>query len=131
MNHVKAHHLNKSNSNKEKGVCKCRCNIHLLMWCVCVCADRQRPWLLRQMEIDTHFLWRLNVLDYSLLLAHQPLHHDERHQSLSLATLIMRTKKSVSLRCFLHTSLQGFSTFCDPAFVVCQYTVLVSPSCHR
>ncbi|XP_037607874.1 phosphatidylinositol 4-phosphate 5-kinase-like protein 1 [Sebastes umbrosus] len=61
-----------------------------------ITLDRQRPWLLRQMEIDTHFLRRLNVLDYSLLLAHQPLHHDERHQSLSLATLIMRTKKSVN-----------------------------------
>ena len=70
--------------------------------CVCVCAraDRQRPWLLRQVEIDTQFLRRLNVLDYSLLLAHQPLHLDERHQSLSFATLIMRTKKSVTLSCF-------------------------------
>ncbi|XP_020495681.1 phosphatidylinositol 4-phosphate 5-kinase-like protein 1 [Labrus bergylta] len=61
-----------------------------------VTLDRQRPWLLRQVEIDTHFLRRLHVLDYSLLLAHQPLHQDERHQSLSFATLIMRTKKSVN-----------------------------------
>ncbi|XP_071322591.1 phosphatidylinositol 4-phosphate 5-kinase-like protein 1 isoform X2 [Trachinotus anak] len=61
-----------------------------------ITLDQQRPWLLRQVEIDTHFLRRLNVLDYSLLLAHQPLHHDERHQSLSFATLIMRTKKSVT-----------------------------------
>ncbi|KAG8010974.1 Phosphatidylinositol 4-phosphate 5-kinase-like protein 1 [Nibea albiflora] len=61
-----------------------------------IILDRQRPWLLRQVEIDTHFLRRLNVLDYSLLLAHQPLHHDERHPSLSFATLIMRTKKSVN-----------------------------------
>lgn len=64
-----------------------------------VCAERQRAWLLQQVEIDTHFLQRLNVLDYSLLLAHQPLHHDERHQSLSFASLIMRAKKSVSLSC--------------------------------
>uniref|UniRef100_A0A3B3URN7 Phosphatidylinositol-4-phosphate 5-kinase like 1 n=1 Tax=Poecilia latipinna TaxID=48699 RepID=A0A3B3URN7_9TELE len=35
-----------------------------------------------QVEIDTGFLERLNVLDYSLLLAHQPLHHDERNQNL-------------------------------------------------
>uniref|UniRef100_A0A3Q3G110 Phosphatidylinositol-4-phosphate 5-kinase-like 1 n=1 Tax=Labrus bergylta TaxID=56723 RepID=A0A3Q3G110_9LABR len=56
---------------------------------------RQRPWLLRQVEIDTHFLRRLHVLDYSLLLAHQPLHQDERHQSLSFATLIMRTKSEL------------------------------------
>uniref|UniRef100_A0A4W6CMW9 Phosphatidylinositol-4-phosphate 5-kinase like 1 n=1 Tax=Lates calcarifer TaxID=8187 RepID=A0A4W6CMW9_LATCA len=62
-----------------------------------ITLDQQRPWLLRQVEIDTHFLCRLNVLDYSLLLAHQPLHHDERHQSLSFASLIMRTKKSVIL----------------------------------
>ncbi|TKS84061.1 Phosphatidylinositol 4-phosphate 5-kinase-like protein 1 [Collichthys lucidus] len=61
-----------------------------------ITLDRQRPWLLRQVEIDTHFLRRLNVLDYSLLLGHQPLHHDERHPSLSFATLIMRTKKSVN-----------------------------------
>ncbi|GAA6234443.1 phosphatidylinositol 4-phosphate 5-kinase-like protein 1 [Lates japonicus] len=61
-----------------------------------ITLDRQRPWLLRQVEIDTRFLRRLNVLDYSLLLAHQPLHHDERHQSLSFASLIMRTKKSVN-----------------------------------
>uniref|UniRef100_A0A8D0DBN1 Phosphatidylinositol-4-phosphate 5-kinase like 1 n=1 Tax=Sander lucioperca TaxID=283035 RepID=A0A8D0DBN1_SANLU len=48
-----------------------------------ITLDQQRPWLLRQVEIDTHFLRGLNVLDYSLLVAHQPLHHDERHQSLS------------------------------------------------
>ncbi|XP_053266667.1 phosphatidylinositol 4-phosphate 5-kinase-like protein 1 [Pleuronectes platessa] len=61
-----------------------------------ITLDRQRPWLLRQLEIDTHFLRRLNVLDYSLLLAHQNLQKDERHQSLSFATLIVRTKKSVN-----------------------------------
>lgn len=60
-----------------------------------VLIDQQRPWLLRQVEIDTSFLQRLNVLDYSLLVAHQPLHQDERHQCLSFATLIMRTKKWV------------------------------------
>ncbi|XP_059213373.1 phosphatidylinositol 4-phosphate 5-kinase-like protein 1 [Centropristis striata] len=61
-----------------------------------ITLDKERPWLLRQVEIDTHFLRRLNVLDYSLLLAHQPLHRDERHESLSFATLIIRTKKSVT-----------------------------------
>nr|XP_046231857.1 phosphatidylinositol 4-phosphate 5-kinase-like protein 1 [Scatophagus argus]XP_046231858.1 phosphatidylinositol 4-phosphate 5-kinase-like protein 1 [Scatophagus argus] len=61
-----------------------------------ITLDQQRSWLLRQVEIDTHFLQRLNVLDYSLLLAHQPLHQDERHQSLSFASLIMRTKRSVN-----------------------------------
>lgn len=58
-------------------------------------TDQQRPWLLRQVEIDTAFLQTLNVLDYSLLLAHQPLHQDELSQTLSFATLIMRTKKWV------------------------------------
>ncbi|XP_037341412.2 phosphatidylinositol 4-phosphate 5-kinase-like protein 1 isoform X2 [Pungitius pungitius] len=66
-----------------------------------VILDRQRQWLLQQVEIDTHFLQTLNVLDYSLLLAHQPLHQDERHQSISFATLIMRTKKSVNPGCSL------------------------------
>ncbi|XP_040013969.1 phosphatidylinositol 4-phosphate 5-kinase-like protein 1 [Xiphias gladius] len=61
-----------------------------------ITLDQQRPWLLRQVEIDTHLLWRLNVLDYSLLLAHQPLHHDERHHSLSFANFIMRAKRSVN-----------------------------------
>ncbi|KAJ7988230.1 hypothetical protein DPEC_G00321440 [Dallia pectoralis] len=60
-----------------------------------ITLDQERPWLLRQVEIDTSFLQRLNVLDYSLLVAHQPLHQDERHQGLSFATLIMRAKKSV------------------------------------
>ncbi|XP_051951714.1 phosphatidylinositol 4-phosphate 5-kinase-like protein 1 [Xyrauchen texanus] len=58
--------------------------------------DQQRPWLIRQVEIDTAFLQALNVLDYSFLLAHQPLHQDELSQSLSFAALIMRTKKSVN-----------------------------------
>ncbi|XP_059406651.1 phosphatidylinositol 4-phosphate 5-kinase-like protein 1 isoform X1 [Carassius carassius] len=58
--------------------------------------DQQRPWLLRQVEIDTAFLQTLNVLDYSLLLAHQPLHQDELSQSLAFTTLIMRAKKSVN-----------------------------------
>lgn len=73
-----------------------------------VFADQQRPWLLRQVEIDTHFLERLNVLDYSLLLAHQPLQQDERHQSLSFATLIMRTKKSVSLIGFIYIIFENY-----------------------
>lgn len=83
-------------------VCCVYCTVmfRVILCGVCMCPDRQCPWLLRQVEIDTHFLRRLNVLDYSLLLAHQPLHHDERHQSLSFATLIMRTKKSVYFSCF-------------------------------
>lgn len=70
-----------------------------------VLIDQQRPWLLRQVEIDTSFLQRLNVLDYSLLVGHQPLHQDERHQGLSFATLIMRTKKWVEILFFFHSFL--------------------------
>ncbi|XP_077353452.1 phosphatidylinositol 4-phosphate 5-kinase-like protein 1 isoform X2 [Festucalex cinctus] len=61
-----------------------------------ITLDQQRSWLLRQMEIDTEFLRSLNVLDYSLLLAHQPLQQDERHHGVSFASLIMRTKRSVN-----------------------------------
>uniref|UniRef100_A0A3P8WPL9 Phosphatidylinositol-4-phosphate 5-kinase like 1 n=1 Tax=Cynoglossus semilaevis TaxID=244447 RepID=A0A3P8WPL9_CYNSE len=59
-------------------------------------GECQCSWLLQQVQIDTHFLQQLNVLDYSLLLAHQPLHHDERLHNLSFASLIVRTKKSVA-----------------------------------
>ncbi|KAJ8285748.1 hypothetical protein GJAV_G00030490 [Gymnothorax javanicus] len=61
----------------------------------CICLEEQTSWLVRQMKIDTAFLQRLNVLDYSFLVAHQPLQSDEQDESHSLATLIMRTKKSV------------------------------------
>lgn len=61
-----------------------------------ITLEQQRSWLLRQVEIDTQFLRRLNVLDYSLLLAHQPLHRDERQQGHSFANLIIRTKRSVN-----------------------------------
>uniref|UniRef100_A0A3Q0RSB7 Phosphatidylinositol-4-phosphate 5-kinase like 1 n=1 Tax=Amphilophus citrinellus TaxID=61819 RepID=A0A3Q0RSB7_AMPCI len=65
---------------------------------------QQRPWLLRQVEIDTYFLRQLNVLDYSLLLAHQPLHHDERQQGFSFATLIVRAKSVNPGSSPIHTS---------------------------
>ncbi|XP_048874790.1 phosphatidylinositol 4-phosphate 5-kinase-like protein 1 isoform X1 [Brienomyrus brachyistius] len=64
-----------------------------------ITLEQQQPWLLRQVEIDTAFLQRLNVLDYSLLLAHQPLHRDERAMGLSFASVIMRTTKSVNPGC--------------------------------
>lgn len=62
--------------------------------CLCpLCAAQQRSWLLLQVDIDTHFLQRLNVLDYSFLLAQQPLQPDEQLQVLSLRTLIIRTQR--------------------------------------
>ncbi|XP_078282136.1 phosphatidylinositol 4-phosphate 5-kinase-like protein 1 isoform X2 [Rhinoraja longicauda] len=57
--------------------------------------DQQRSWIVRQVNIDTEYLRALNVLDYSLLVAHQPLHLDERRQSWSFANVILRTKKSM------------------------------------
>ncbi|XP_062410134.1 phosphatidylinositol 4-phosphate 5-kinase-like protein 1 [Sardina pilchardus] len=88
-----------------------------------ITLDQQRPWLLRQVEIDTAFLQTLNVLDYSLLLAHQPLHQDERHQSLSFATLIMRTKKgartgSAELRDFQAQNRRLLPNFKNPLHVI-------------
>ncbi|KAL2092019.1 hypothetical protein ACEWY4_011817 [Coilia grayii] len=57
----------------------------------------QRSWLVRQVEIDTEFLRGLRVLDYSVLLAHQPLHLDEIDQNHDLATLVLRTTISVDI----------------------------------
>ncbi|XP_028740556.1 phosphatidylinositol 4-phosphate 5-kinase-like protein 1 [Peromyscus leucopus] len=50
----------------------------------------QRSWFLRQMELDTAFLRDLNVLDYSLLVASQLLHGDEKG-----CRSIFRTVRSV------------------------------------
>ncbi|XP_067826007.1 phosphatidylinositol 4-phosphate 5-kinase-like protein 1 [Heptranchias perlo] len=61
-----------------------------------ISLDQQRPWLVRQVEVDTEYLKGLNVLDYSLLVAHQPLHLDEGRLSWSFANVILRTKKSLS-----------------------------------
>nr|XP_060464527.1 phosphatidylinositol 4-phosphate 5-kinase-like protein 1 isoform X1 [Panthera onca]XP_060464528.1 phosphatidylinositol 4-phosphate 5-kinase-like protein 1 isoform X1 [Panthera onca] len=52
----------------------------------------QRSWLLHQMELDTAFLRELNVLDYSLLMAFQRLHEDERGPG---SSLLFRTARSV------------------------------------
>nr|XP_044989982.1 phosphatidylinositol 4-phosphate 5-kinase-like protein 1 isoform X2 [Jaculus jaculus]XP_044989989.1 phosphatidylinositol 4-phosphate 5-kinase-like protein 1 isoform X2 [Jaculus jaculus]XP_044989996.1 phosphatidylinositol 4-phosphate 5-kinase-like protein 1 isoform X2 [Jaculus jaculus] len=52
----------------------------------------QRSWLLRQMELDTTFLRELNVLDYSLLMAFQLLHEDEKGSS---SNLIIRMARSM------------------------------------
>ncbi|KAL4609322.1 phosphatidylinositol 4-phosphate 5-kinase-like protein 1 isoform X1 [Arapaima gigas] len=60
-----------------------------------IVLDQQRSWFLRQVDVDTEFLQRLGVLDYSLLLAHQPLHQDERQRGLSFATLVTRTARSM------------------------------------
>ncbi|XP_048100422.1 phosphatidylinositol 4-phosphate 5-kinase-like protein 1 isoform X2 [Alosa alosa] len=56
-----------------------------------------RSWLVRQVQLDSEFLRSLNVLDYSILLAHQPLHLDEIDQNHDLATLVLRTTISVDI----------------------------------
>lgn len=54
-------------------------------------AGHQRSWFIRQVKLDTQFLQGLNVLDYSLLVAFQPLHADEL--SHNFASIITRTAK--------------------------------------
>lgn len=61
---------------------------------MCVFAvDEKKRWFANQMKMDAAFLQELNVLDYSLLLAHQPLHQDELDGKHSLANLVVRTTK--------------------------------------
>ena len=61
---------------------------------VCVVAAGQdKPWFADQLKVDAAFLQELNVLDYSLLLAHQPLHQDERDGKHCLADLVVRATK--------------------------------------
>lgn len=61
----------------------------------CIALDQEKSWFNRQVNADAVFLKELNVLDYSLLLAHQPLHKDELDRKHSLANLVVRTTKYV------------------------------------
>ncbi|XP_034548331.1 phosphatidylinositol 4-phosphate 5-kinase-like protein 1 [Notolabrus celidotus] len=54
----------------------------------------EKSWFASQVKVDSAFLQELNVLDYSLLLAHQPLHRDELEGKHSLANFVVRTTKS-------------------------------------
>ncbi|XP_041793421.1 phosphatidylinositol 4-phosphate 5-kinase-like protein 1 isoform X2 [Chelmon rostratus] len=60
-----------------------------------IVLDREKSWFASQVKMDAAFLKELNVLDYSLLLAHQPLHRDELEGKHSLANLVIRTTKSM------------------------------------
>nr|XP_056716136.1 phosphatidylinositol 4-phosphate 5-kinase-like protein 1 [Euleptes europaea] len=60
-----------------------------------LCLDEQRSWFTRQVELDTQFLKELDVIDYSLLVAFQPLHEDEQALSQTLADIIARTRRSL------------------------------------
>ncbi|XP_070690326.1 phosphatidylinositol 4-phosphate 5-kinase-like protein 1 [Pempheris klunzingeri] len=61
----------------------------------CIALGQEKSWFVNQVKKDAAFLQELNVLDYSLLLAHQPLHRDELEGKHSLADLVLRTTKSV------------------------------------
>ncbi|KAL8174486.1 UNVERIFIED_CONTAM: hypothetical protein K2H54_047199 [Gekko kuhli] len=58
-------------------------------------SDEQRAWFVHQVELDTQFLKELAVMDYSLLVASQPLHEDEQAMNRTLANIIARTKRSL------------------------------------
>ncbi|XP_075934263.1 phosphatidylinositol 4-phosphate 5-kinase-like protein 1, partial [Anarhichas minor] len=62
-----------------------------------IALGQEKSWFANQVKVDAAFLQGLNVLDYSLLLAHQPLHRDELEGKHSLANLVLRTTKSVDL----------------------------------
>ncbi|XP_071371423.1 phosphatidylinositol 4-phosphate 5-kinase-like protein 1 isoform X1 [Centroberyx affinis] len=62
-----------------------------------IALDQQKSWFVDQVKIDAAFLRGLNVLDYSLLLANQPLHQDELDGKHSFANLIVRTTMSMDL----------------------------------
>lgn len=60
-----------------------------------ITLDKEKSWFENQVKVDAAFLQELNVLDYSLLLAHQPLHRDELEGKHSFANLVVRTTKSL------------------------------------
>ncbi|KAG7234277.1 hypothetical protein INR49_005238 [Caranx melampygus] len=62
-----------------------------------IVLGQEKTWFTKQVKADSAFLQTLNVLDYSLLLARQPLHQDELDGKHSLANLVIRTTKSVDL----------------------------------
>ncbi|XP_059193650.1 phosphatidylinositol 4-phosphate 5-kinase-like protein 1 [Centropristis striata] len=62
-----------------------------------IALGQEKSWFNKQVKVDAAFLQELNVLDYSLLIAHQPLHRDELDGKHSLANLVVRTTKSMDL----------------------------------
>lgn len=56
-------------------------------------TGQEKPWFVEQVKQDATFLRELNVLDYSLLLACQPLHQDELEGKHSLADIVIRATK--------------------------------------
>lgn len=62
-----------------------------------ITLGQEKSWFVNQVKVDAAFLQGLNVLDYSLLIAHQPLHRDELDGKHSFANLVIRTTKSLDL----------------------------------
>ncbi len=53
----------------------------------------QKPWFVKQLQLDAGFLCKLGVQDYSLLVAYHPLHRDEKGQG--MADVVLRVKQYV------------------------------------
>ncbi|XP_054853245.1 phosphatidylinositol 4-phosphate 5-kinase-like protein 1 [Eublepharis macularius] len=83
-----------------------------------ICLDEQRAWFMHQVELDTQFLKQLDVMDYSLLVAFQPLHEDEQAINRTLANIIARTKRSLNP----HSSLLHGGT--EPTDLACLSSVM-------
>ncbi|XP_062816242.1 phosphatidylinositol 4-phosphate 5-kinase-like protein 1 [Anolis carolinensis] len=81
--------------------------------------DEQRSWFLRQVELDTQFLKRLHVIDYSILVGIQPLREDERILNKALVNIIARTTMSInqSLRNPSIMTLDGEGTGSMTSFI--------------
>ncbi|KAM8886618.1 phosphatidylinositol 4-phosphate 5-kinase-like protein 1 isoform 2-T2 [Spinachia spinachia] len=60
-----------------------------------IALGQEASWFANQVKVDAAFLQGISVLDYSLLLAHQPLHRDELEGKYSFANLVIRTTTSV------------------------------------
>uniref|UniRef100_A0A665TXW1 Phosphatidylinositol-4-phosphate 5-kinase like 1 n=1 Tax=Echeneis naucrates TaxID=173247 RepID=A0A665TXW1_ECHNA len=61
----------------------------------------EKSWFTSQVKADAAFLKELNVLDYSLLLAQQPLHRDELEGKHSLANVVIQGVQT--LGCIRHS----------------------------
>nr|XP_040051174.1 phosphatidylinositol 4-phosphate 5-kinase-like protein 1 [Gasterosteus aculeatus aculeatus] len=62
-----------------------------------IALGQEESWFAGQVKADAAFLQGIRVLDYSLLLALQPLHADELEGKHSFANLVVRTTKSMDL----------------------------------